>query len=244
MDLDRYEVRRDGATDRADAGRVPPAPDLLEADGRVLTRDQLLDAVYGRDQSEVMDRTIDVHIGRLRDKLGDDAEAPRYVATVRGIGYRAAPSLMGHGIALRIALAAFLSAAVGIVDPGRRRGRRRRGDLPGPDGRSGRLGRSRPGDVRPVGHHRRLRRRRRGTRASVVLALAPGPDAGTAAGGRRARRRARSRTATTPPGSRATVRRRSPRSPTRSTRWPPAWSARRRCGATSSPTPPTNCGRR
>ena len=65
---------------------------ILEADGRVLTRDQLLDAVYGRDQADVLDRTIDVHIGRLRDKLGDDAEVPRYVATVRGIGYRAAPS--------------------------------------------------------------------------------------------------------------------------------------------------------
>jgi DNA-binding response OmpR family regulator len=64
---------------------------LLEADGRVLSRDQLLDAVYGADQSEVLDRTIDVHIRRLRDKLGDDPEAPRYVATVRGSGYRSAP---------------------------------------------------------------------------------------------------------------------------------------------------------
>ena len=65
---------------------------LLEADGRVLTRDQLLDAVYGQDDAEVLDRTIDVHIGRLRDKLGDDAERPRYVATVRGVGYRSAPA--------------------------------------------------------------------------------------------------------------------------------------------------------
>jgi DNA-binding response OmpR family regulator len=64
---------------------------LLEADGRVLTRDQLLDAVYGQDEAEVLDRTVDVHIGRLREKLGDDAEQPRYVATVRGAGYRAAP---------------------------------------------------------------------------------------------------------------------------------------------------------
>ena len=64
---------------------------LLEADGRVLSRDQLLDAVYGADQSEVLDRTIDVHIRRLRDKLGDDPDAPRYVATVRGAGYRSAP---------------------------------------------------------------------------------------------------------------------------------------------------------
>jgi DNA-binding response OmpR family regulator len=68
---------------------------LLEADGRVLTRDQLLDAVYGQDEAEILDRTVDVHIGRLRDKLGDDAERPRYVATVRGVGYRAAPALDG-----------------------------------------------------------------------------------------------------------------------------------------------------
>ncbi len=65
---------------------------LLEAEGRVLTRDQLLDAVYGQDEADILDRTVDVHIGRLRDKLGDDAEKPRYVATVRGVGYRAAPT--------------------------------------------------------------------------------------------------------------------------------------------------------
>ena len=92
MDLDRYEVRRDGAPIELTRVEFRLLQTLLEADGRVLTRDQLLDAVYGRDQSEVMDRTIDVHIGRLRDKLGDDADAPRYVATVRGIGYRAAPA--------------------------------------------------------------------------------------------------------------------------------------------------------
>ncbi|MGH2973462.1 MAG: response regulator transcription factor [Solirubrobacterales bacterium] len=65
---------------------------LIEADGRVLTRDQLLDAVYGHDEGEILDRTIDVHVGRLRDKLGDRADRPRYVATVRGVGYRAAPA--------------------------------------------------------------------------------------------------------------------------------------------------------
>jgi two-component system alkaline phosphatase synthesis response regulator PhoP len=63
---------------------------ILGADGRVLSRDQLLDAVYGHEAAEVLDRTIDVHIRRLRDKLGDDPEAPRYVQTVRGVGYRAA----------------------------------------------------------------------------------------------------------------------------------------------------------
>jgi two-component system alkaline phosphatase synthesis response regulator PhoP len=39
-----------------------------------------------------LDRTIDVHIKRLRQKLGDDAQHPRFVATIRGVGYRALPA--------------------------------------------------------------------------------------------------------------------------------------------------------
>ena len=72
---------------------------LLEANGRVLTRDQLLDAVYGLDAEAVLERTIDVHVGRLRDKLDDTAGEPRFVATVRGVGYRsmARPEPMDAG---------------------------------------------------------------------------------------------------------------------------------------------------
>ena len=47
---------------------------------------------YGRDADAVLDRTIDVHVGRLRDKLRDPAERPRFVVTIRGVGYRAAGS--------------------------------------------------------------------------------------------------------------------------------------------------------
>jgi DNA-binding response OmpR family regulator len=65
---------------------------MLAAGGRALSRDQLLDAVYGHGEAEVLDRTIDVHVRRLRQKLGDDPNRPRYVATVRGVGYRAAPT--------------------------------------------------------------------------------------------------------------------------------------------------------
>jgi DNA-binding response OmpR family regulator len=93
IDTERYEVRRGDVL-------VPLTPvefkllvTLVAADGRALTRDQLLDAVYGSDDGDVLDRTIDVHVGRLRDKLGDDAEQPRYVMTVRGVGYRAAPQI-------------------------------------------------------------------------------------------------------------------------------------------------------
>ena len=93
IDTERYEVRRGDEL-------VPLTPvefkllvTLVAADGRALTRDQLLDAVYGSDDGDVLDRTIDVHVGRLREKLGDDAEQPLYVMTVRGVGYRAAPQL-------------------------------------------------------------------------------------------------------------------------------------------------------
>jgi DNA-binding response OmpR family regulator len=62
---------------------------LLDADGRTLTRDQLLDAIHGAGEGDVLDRAIDVYVKRLREKLGDDPLEPRYVATVRGVGYRA-----------------------------------------------------------------------------------------------------------------------------------------------------------
>jgi DNA-binding response OmpR family regulator len=62
---------------------------LLDADGRALTRDQLLDAIHGTGEGDVLDRAIDVYIKRLREKLGDDPGMPRYVETVRGVGYRA-----------------------------------------------------------------------------------------------------------------------------------------------------------
>ena len=91
LDAARHEVTIGGSPVQLTHVEFRLLQTLLEADGRVLSRDQLLDAVYGADQSEVLDRTIDVHIRRLRDKLGDDPEAPRYVATVRGAGYRSAP---------------------------------------------------------------------------------------------------------------------------------------------------------
>ena len=57
---------------------------LMERPGRVFERDQLLDKVWGRD-IDVESRTVDVHIGRLRKALGDDAG--NQIRTVRGIGY-------------------------------------------------------------------------------------------------------------------------------------------------------------
>jgi DNA-binding response OmpR family regulator len=88
LDPDRHEVTLAGRPVALTAVEFRLLAALLGADGRVLTRDQLLDAVYGHGEVEILDRTIDVHVRRLRDKLGDDPDRPRYVATVRGVGYR------------------------------------------------------------------------------------------------------------------------------------------------------------
>ena len=58
---------------------------LARATGRVLSREQILDALKG--ESEPFDRSIDVHIAKLRAKLEPDPKEPRYIKTVRGVGY-------------------------------------------------------------------------------------------------------------------------------------------------------------
>lgn len=60
---------------------------LADNPGIVLARQRLLDRVWGLDYVGD-DHVVDVHLGNLRRKLGDDAAAPRFIETVRGVGYR------------------------------------------------------------------------------------------------------------------------------------------------------------
>ncbi|HET9781563.1 MAG TPA: response regulator transcription factor [Candidatus Dormibacteraeota bacterium] len=89
IDLDRVEVRRNGKVLPLTPAEFRLLVALVEAGGRVLTRQALLDSLYGASQGDALERTIDVHVGRLREKLGEDIGVPRYIATVRGVGYRA-----------------------------------------------------------------------------------------------------------------------------------------------------------
>ena len=88
VDRARHTVELDGRPVTLTAIEFRLLVALLEADGRVLSRDQLLDSVYGLDAEAVLERTIDVHVGRLRDRLDDTAAEPRFITTVRGVGYR------------------------------------------------------------------------------------------------------------------------------------------------------------
>jgi DNA-binding response OmpR family regulator len=59
---------------------------LARAAGRVLSRDFLMETLRGT-EFDSFDRSIDVHVSRLRYKLGDDPKSPRFIKTVRGVGY-------------------------------------------------------------------------------------------------------------------------------------------------------------
>jgi two-component system OmpR family response regulator len=65
---------------------------LLERSNRALNRDQLLTLTQGR-ETDPLDRSIDLHISRLRQKLGDDARAPKLIKTLRNEGYMLAASV-------------------------------------------------------------------------------------------------------------------------------------------------------
>jgi DNA-binding response OmpR family regulator len=61
---------------------------LMTSPGRIYTRDELLDRLYPMGEAMVIDRVVDVHIGKLRQKIEPNPPNPQYILTVRGVGYR------------------------------------------------------------------------------------------------------------------------------------------------------------
>jgi two-component system OmpR family response regulator len=90
LDRDRHSASLSGNPLELTAQEFRLLVTLADADGRVLSREQLLDAIYGQGEAFVLDRSVDALVKRLRQKLGDDADEPRYIATIRGVGYRIA----------------------------------------------------------------------------------------------------------------------------------------------------------
>ncbi|HEY7745837.1 MAG TPA: response regulator transcription factor [Desulfuromonadales bacterium] len=87
LDPIRHRVTLKGQPIELTAAEYKLLHALMSAPGRVFSRDELLGRLYDHGES-VVDRVIDVHIGKLRQKIGDDPAAPRLILTVRGFGYR------------------------------------------------------------------------------------------------------------------------------------------------------------
>ncbi len=87
VDLDKHEVRHAGRLVELTPTEFDLLRVLAEAPGRVYSRMQLLDRVQGY-AYEGYERTIDSHIKNLRKKLEPNPDRPRYVVTVRGVGYK------------------------------------------------------------------------------------------------------------------------------------------------------------
>ena len=87
MDVERHVVTVNGQQARLPLKEFELLELLLRNAGRVLTRGQLIDRVWGADY--VGDtKTLDVHVKRLRAKIEPDPAVPRYIVTVRGLGYK------------------------------------------------------------------------------------------------------------------------------------------------------------
>jgi DNA-binding response OmpR family regulator len=68
----------------------------MAAPGKVFTRDELLSCLYPKQEAVVIDRVVDVHIGKIRQKIEKDPSNPTLILTVRGSGYRFADEESGE----------------------------------------------------------------------------------------------------------------------------------------------------
>lgn len=87
IDVGRHEVRVDDEPVELTSLEFQLLATLAEAPGRVFTRSQLIERVWGWDFYGD-ERLVDVHIRNLRKAIGDAADEPRFVGTVRGVGYK------------------------------------------------------------------------------------------------------------------------------------------------------------
>jgi DNA-binding response OmpR family regulator len=87
IDLERRRVTRDGERINLTTTEFDLLRHLAARPGRVYTRGQLLELVRDYDALEQDERTINVHISHIREKIEPDPAQPRYIVTVRGVGY-------------------------------------------------------------------------------------------------------------------------------------------------------------
>ncbi len=87
VDLRKHEVTRGGKVVTLSRAEFRLLEYLIERRGAVVSREELLEKVWGLD-SEILSRTVDVHVAGLRKKIEEDSRYPRFLLTVKGAGYK------------------------------------------------------------------------------------------------------------------------------------------------------------
>ncbi len=90
IDFEKGEITKDGAPLTLAGKELQLLRYMVDHRGKVLTREELLERVWEY-QPSVTSRTVDVHIAWLRQKIEDNPQSPRYIHTVRGVGYKFTP---------------------------------------------------------------------------------------------------------------------------------------------------------
>lgn len=88
LDLDKHRLSVKGRPVELTPHEYALLEALMSYPGRAFSRDELLNRLYPHGEAVVIDRVVDVHIGKLRQKIEPQPSKPRYIYTVRGMGYR------------------------------------------------------------------------------------------------------------------------------------------------------------
>jgi len=88
FDLNKFEALKKGIEIEYTTLEFQMLKLLSERKGQVVTREDFLNRVWGENNTVVTERTIDSHIANIRKKLEDDSSDPRYITSIRGVGYK------------------------------------------------------------------------------------------------------------------------------------------------------------
>ncbi len=88
LDQEKHKVTLDGRLVELTPHEFNILHTLMAFQGKAFSRDELLTHLYPKHEANVIDRVVDVHIGKLRQKIEKDPSNPRFILTVRGLGYK------------------------------------------------------------------------------------------------------------------------------------------------------------
>ncbi len=88
LDFKKYEAKKKGKKLELTPLQFHILKFLIRNNGEVLSRDELLDEIWGRDNVWISHRTIDSHVSNIRKKIEDDPANPKHILNIRGVGYK------------------------------------------------------------------------------------------------------------------------------------------------------------